>query len=108
MTKISRSDRALLASAWRRVSNTPKVRFRKPTTPFRAQYGGFCGRCGREIENSQMIQCHRDFDGAVHIGCDAPEVIVRTLDEAVIAPPPRGGQPPLCTSCHLEHVGGCF
>ena len=102
------SDRALLASAWREVSGTRIARTRKSSGPFRAEFSGFCGRCGRAVETGQMIQCHRDFDGAVHIGCDAPEVIVRTLDEAVIAPPPRGGQPPLCTSCHLEHVGGCF
>lgn len=26
-----------------------------------------------------MIQCHKDFDGVVHIGCDAPEIVVRTV-----------------------------
>lgn len=107
MTKINRSDRALLASAWRGVSNTPKVRFRKSTAPFRAQYGGFCGRCGREVETGQMIQCHMDFDGVVHIECHAPEVVAR-IAKVATAPPPRGGQPPLCAECNLEHAGPCW
>lgn len=83
------------------------VRKRKSTAPFRAQYAGFCGLCGRAVETGQMIQCHGDFDGVVHIECHAPEVVVGSV-EAVAAPPPRAGQPPLCPYCHLEHAGPCW
>lgn len=114
MTKLSRSDRTLLASAWRQVSGNPEVRFRKSTGPFRAQYGGFCGRCGREVETGQMIQCHKYFDGVVHIGCDAPEIVVRTVKTVAVTPPTRGAgavapqHPALCPDCHLQHAGACW
>ena len=112
MRNLSRSDRALLASAWREVSGTPVSRDRKSCGSFKARYAGFCTRCGRSIEVGQIIQCDSDFDGAVHTGCHAPEISVRTTKAATASP--RGAsavaawQPPLCPDCNLEHAGDCW
>jgi hypothetical protein len=89
------------------------VRSRKSSEPFRAQYGGFCGRCGRVVETGQMIQCHSDYYGVVHVGCDGPQVVARA-SKAVARPPTRGAgaaavrRPPLCPDCHLEHAAECW
>lgn len=110
---LNRSDRALLASAWREVSGTTEGRARKSSPPFSARYEGFCGRCGRAFEPGHMIHCHSDFDGVVHTGCVAPEVVVstgqahatpRSCDASAVAV----RQPPLCPDCHMEHVGKCL
>ena len=113
--KLSRSDRALLESARRALPGTPApaIWTRKSSGPFKAKYAGFCGRCGLVVEIGHMIQCHKDFDGVVHIGCRAPEVVIRAA-ETVAAPQSRGAdavaarQPSLCTSCNLEHAGECW
>lgn len=113
--RLSRSDRALLASAWREVSGHASVRGRSSSAPFQARYAGFCGRCGRAVETGQMIQFHRGFDDVVHIGCHAPGVFVRTAEVVVSQQPGGGGdgsvvsrQPPLCDKCNLEHAGECW
>ncbi len=55
------------------------------------------------VEAGQMIQCDKDFDGVVHLGCHASEVVVRAA-EATAAALTRTRQQPLRRDCHLEHA----
>jgi hypothetical protein len=115
--KLSRSDRALMLSAWAEVASAPWVLMGRSSETrsacSAASYGGFCSRCERPILVGQIIRFHRDFPNAVHDGCRAPAVTVRTVRPTSVpesrasraAAPP---QPPLCADCHLEHAGPCW
>lgn len=115
--KLSRSDRALLDSAWAEVARAPRARVGRSSlmrsAVFTARYPGVCGRCGFLIRIGQDVRVHHDFDGVVHDGCREPEVFICT---AVGGPPRRAStaaaagarQPQLCPLCCMYHSGKCL
>jgi hypothetical protein len=113
---LSRSDRALMRSAWADVARAPRAlvgrRSETRSACFSAGMPGFCRRCERRISVGQDIRFHSDFAGYVHDGCRPPRATVRTAQPVVGSPRAARSvgapQPPLCPSCHLEHVGPCW
>ena len=118
MRKLSRSDRALMRSAWADVASAPRTLMGRSSGTrsacYPASYGGFCTRCERPILVGQIIRFHTDFSGPVHDGCRPPKGTVTGTGAATSRSPrttttvTAKRQPPLCASCHLEHAGECW
>ena len=111
MTRLSRSDRALLNAARRDLRDAPKVLGHGRadslrSAPFRARYRGVCPRCCKRIEVGDDIRYHDDFAYPVHVGCREPS--------ARPGPRPKNPKPaPLkenlvCPSCWTQHAGQCW
>ena len=102
MRKPSRSDRALMASAWADLGSAPRTLMgrssgtRSACSP--AMYRGFCTRCERPIRTARPSSAPR-ATLPMTVAASRP---ART-DQAAASP-----QPPLCPGCHLEHAGECW
>jgi hypothetical protein len=113
---LSRSDQALMRSAWADLARAPRALVGRSSQTrsacFSARRSGFCRRCESPIAIGQDIRFYSDFAGYVHDGCRPPRATVRTAQPVV--EPPRASksvaapQPSLCPSCHLEHAGECW
>lgn len=110
MTRLSRDDRALLASAWRELHGDSNVitdsrSSLRHSASFTARYAGICDRCGLPIEVGQDVRFHRNFLGVVHTGCRAPAVNIHRVDRQTVE---NTRQLSVCPDCHLEHAGPCW
>lgn len=117
MRHLSRSDRALLASAWEEMARAPRALIGRSSVTrsacVSARYNGYCSRCERPIRIGEVIRFHSDFAGYVHDGCRPPTPTTRASGGSEA---PRSGagrkvtdrQPPVCADCHLAHNGECW
>ena len=107
--RLSASDKALLASAWRELRGTPRATTGRSSSvrsaSFNARYEGVCDRCGLLIEVGHAVRFHCGFSGVVHTGCRPPEVSVREVDRQIVE---NARQPSVCPGCQLEHAGPCW
>jgi hypothetical protein len=74
MTRLSRSDRALLNAARRDLRQAPKVLGQGRadsicSAPFSARYRSVCPRCRKRIDIGNDIRYRDDFADPVHVGC---------------------------------------
>src|SRR6476661_8685654 len=77
MTRLSRSDRALLNAARKDLRDAPKIlgygrADALRSAPFRARYRGVCSRCRKRIDIGDDIRYHNDFADPVHVRCREP------------------------------------
>jgi hypothetical protein len=111
MSRLSRSDRALLNAAIRDLRHAPNVIGHGRgdslrSAPFRARYRGVCPRCRTCIDIGNDIRYHTDFADPVHVGCREPS--------ALAEPGPTKPKPaplkenPVCPSCWTQHAGQCW
>jgi hypothetical protein len=111
MTRLSRSDRALVNAARRDLRGAPKILGHGRadslrSAPFSAQYRGLCPRCRKRIDIGADIRYHHDFADPVHVGCREPT--------ARSGPGPTNPKPaplkeiPVCASCWTQHAGQCW
>lgn len=115
--KLSRSDRALMRSAWADVARAPRALVGRSSATrsacFSAGRRGLCRRCERPINVGQSIRFHSDFADYVHDGCRARSGVTRaaravTAPKSIVPNTVTRPQRPLCPGCHLVHAGECF
>jgi hypothetical protein len=111
MTRLSRSDQALLNAARRDLRDAPKVlRYGRAdslrSAPFTAQYRGVCPRCRKRIDIGDDIRYHNDFADSVHVGCREPSA--RTGSGRKKPKPAPLKEIPVCSSCWTQHAGHCW
>ena len=111
MTRLSRSDRALLNAATRDLRHAPKVlgygrADSLRSAPFSARYRGVCPRCRKRIDVGDDIRYHTDFADPVHVGCREPSA--RTEPRPTKPKPAPRKENPVCPSCWTQHAGQCW
>jgi hypothetical protein len=111
MTRLSRSDRALLTSVIRDLRDVPKTlgygrADSLRSAPFSARYRGVCPRCSKRIDIGDDIRYHNDFSDPVHVGCRGPSA--RTEPRLRKPKPALVKENPVCPSCWTQHAGQCW
>ena len=111
MTRLCKSDQALLNAATRDLRNAPKVygygrADSLRSAPFSARYRGVCPRCRKRIDVGDDIRFHNDFADPVHVGCREPSA--RTEPGRTNPKPARRKEIPVCPSCWTQHAGQCW
>jgi hypothetical protein len=111
MSRLSRSDRALLNAARRDLRDAPRVlgygrADSLRSAPFRARYRSVCLRCRKRIDVGDDIRYHNDFAGPVHVGCREPRA--RPEPGPTKPKPALVKENPVCPSCWTQHAGPCW
>jgi len=111
MTRLSRSDRALLNAAIRDLRYAPKTLGHGRadslrSAPFGAQYRGVCPRCRKRIDIGDDIRYHNDFPDPIHVRCREPSA--RTDPGPTKLKPAPLKENPVCPSCWTQHAGQCW
>ena len=111
MTRLSRSDRALLNAAGRDLRDAPKILGHGRAdslrgAPFSARYRCLCPRCRERIAIGDDIRYHTDFADPVHVGCREPSA--RTEPGPTKPKPALLKENPVCPSCWTQHAGQCW